>query len=262
MSHAGCIGAAIDITEFKRAQDAIHDYAKQLERSNKELEHFATIASHDLQEPLRKVMLFTDHVKHMDHTLSEEALDDIERIQRATGRMQRLITDLLDLSRVIRRGEPFKKIDLHSVIQEVIAELSYTYQDIRSRVQVTDNMMTIEADLNQIRQMMTQLLDNALKFHKPDQASRVNLVIQGIESNQCQIYISDNGIGMKAEYLDKIFGTFIRLHGAKYPGTGIGLTLVQKIVERHHGSVAVESSPGEGSVFTILLPVIQKKDNR
>jgi PAS domain S-box-containing protein len=255
--YVGLIGIGINIQDRKMAEEKLTQYTRRLEQSNKELEHFAAIASHDLQEPLRKVMLFTDHIKSLDHTLKEEALEDIARIQRATGRMQHLINDLLDLSRITRRGQPFQKVDVKEITEEIIAELHYQYPEIRNRVNVNGDM-TITADSNQLRQMMFQLLDNALKFHKPGLSSLVNVDIQPQEAGYCRITVSDDGIGIKEEHLGKIFDTFVRLHhGQDYPGTGIGLSLVQKIVERHRGGILVESAPGEGSKFIVTLPVLQ-----
>jgi signal transduction histidine kinase len=187
--------------------------------------------------------------------LTEEAVDDLERIQNATGKMQHLINDLLDLSRIARQGQPFRKVELKLLTEEVIAELRYTHKDIRNRIELNGSL-AIEADQNQIRQMMTQLLDNALKFHKSGKPSSVKINIQAAPRNQCQITITDDGFGIKQEYFSKIFDTFVRLHsGTEYSGTGIGLSLVKKIIERHNGSIFVESILGEGSTFIVMLPV-------
>lgn len=248
----------LDITDRKKAEAALADYAKRLEQSNKELENFATIASHDLQEPLRKILVFTNHLEKTEKQfLSEEGIDDLERIQRATNRMQRLIDDLLDLSRISRRGKPFQPVDLKAVTREVIAELSYPFKDVHERVNLSGSM-NIQADPNQMHQMLLQLLDNALKFHKPGHLSLVKITIEHAPEEQCQISISDNGIGMKQNYLHKIFDTFTRLHGTEYAGTGIGLALVKKIVERHNGSIEVQSTPEVGTRFTIMLPLQQR----
>jgi PAS domain S-box-containing protein len=246
----------LDISPQKQAEAKLRDYMQRLEQSNKELEHFAAIASHDLQEPLRKVLLFSDHLQKTERqVLSLEGLDDLKRIQRAIYKMQHLITDLLDLSRITRKGKPFHKMELATTANEVIAELSYSYPDIRKRVK-TSGSMVIEADTAQIHQMLSQLLDNSLKFHKPGNPSQVTIHIQPVETNQCQITLVDNGIGIKSEHLDRIFDIFTRFHSeSDYSGTGIGLALVRKIVERHHGQIQVQSIPNQGSQFTILLPV-------
>lgn len=248
------------LRNVQQSQQELLEYAARLSKSNEELEHFATIASHDLQEPLRKVLLFSDHLyKTEAHRLSQEGLDDLNKIQLAIDRMQHLINDLLDLSKVTRRGSSFQTIDLRTLVQEAITSLDYVYNDIQARVQLQGNMK-IEGDYNQIRQMMIQLLDNALKFHKPETPSQVVITIQPQQNNQCRIDVRDNGLGMKAEHLDKIFEVFFRLHhSVQFPGTGIGLAIVKKIVERHNGNIAVTSSPGEGSVFTVRLPSTHEK---
>jgi two-component system CheB/CheR fusion protein len=257
--HLGWSGSVWDIHDRKMAEEALLQYSKRLEVSNRELEQFATIASHDLQEPLRKVMMFSDHLRLIaQNELNAEALDDLERIQRGTRRMQRLIEDLLNLSRVTRRGEAFEPTDLQAVLTEVIAELSYNFPDVHSRVDVSGDAV-IEADYNQIRQVFVQLLDNAMKFHLPGRPSKVQVNIETSRDGLCRVSISDNGLGIKPEYLDRIFNTFVRLHhSSHYPGTGIGLTLVQKIVERHNGNVTVSSEAGYGSTFTVILPVVQE----
>jgi light-regulated signal transduction histidine kinase (bacteriophytochrome) len=255
----GYVGTGVDIHDLKEAQAELTGYAHKLEQSNRELEHFATIASHDLQEPLRKVIMFSDHLRRdMQAVMSPEAADDLERIKRATTRMQRLINDLLDLSRITRLGQPFQKADVKAIVEEVLAELRDAFPDSRKRVELDGNM-TIDADPRQIHQVMLQLLDNALKFHKPDQPSSVKIDIQPF-NGQCRISVKDDGLGMKAEHLDRIFNAFVRLHhGKDYPGTGIGLALVKKIVERHKGKVTVESVPGEGSTFAVMLPATRKE---
>jgi two-component system CheB/CheR fusion protein len=255
----GSVGSTIDIHDRKLAEEALKQYSQRLEHSNKELEHFATIASHDLQEPLRKIMLFGDHLRKVDrNNLSAEGLDDLDRMERSIDKMQRLINDLLDLSKVTRRGKPFEKMNLNVVLRDVVGQLSYIFPDCRERVKI-DCVMEIEADPSQIHQLMTQLLENALKFHEPGKLSKVDVTVRP-QAGQCKITVADTGIGMKAEYLDKIFDTFVRLHHpVEYPGTGIGLSLVSKIVDRHGGTIAVESALGKGSVFTVMLPVSQQK---
>jgi PAS domain S-box-containing protein len=254
----GFVGSSVDIHERKMLEEALARYTQRLERSNKELEQFAFLASHDLQEPLRKVMMFSEHLKTtVRDILPAEALDDLERIQRATSRMQRLISDLLDLSRVTRRGQPLKPTDMNKVLREVLADLSYKIRETKARVEM-DDLPVIEADSQQMHQLFFQLLDNALKFHKPDVPPVVKLQTH-FDGDTCQIVISDNGIGIKAEQLDKIFGAFVRLHHEKsIEGTGIGLSLVQRIAERHGGLVSVESEVQEGTKFTVSLPLSQR----
>jgi PAS domain S-box-containing protein len=248
----------VNISEQKQAEAKVLNYMNRLQQSNKELEHFATIASHDLQEPLRKICLFSDHLKLTEQaSLSAEGLDDLDRIHRATDRMRRLIHDLLDLSKIVRKGRHFSRIELNTITNEVIAELSYSYRDIRQRVTISGSCL-IDADPDQMHQMMSQLLDNALKFHSVGSLTNVTIQIQPLGADSCQITVADNGLGMKEEYFPRIFDAFVRLqHEKDYPGTGIGLTLVKRIVERHNGRIAVDSALEKGSTFTVILPLHQ-----
>lgn len=241
------------------AQAELKDYAGKLERSNKELEHFATIASHDLQEPLRKIMMFSDHLRTtVESVLSEEALDDIARMQRATRRMQALIDDLLNLSRVTRKSKPFQSTDLAEVMEEVLFDLDLQIKEARGKVEVGP-MMQIDTDPGQFRQLMHNLISNALKFHQPGQSPEIKVYTIPVDENNCVIKVEDHGIGIKAEYRDKIFDAFVRLHGKDaYPGTGIGLAIVKKIVERHKGTITILGREGEGTTFAVQLPIHQK----
>jgi light-regulated signal transduction histidine kinase (bacteriophytochrome) len=230
-----------------------------LERSNKELEQFAFVASHDLQEPLRKVMVFSEHLKSLaQHSLEPEALDDLERLQRSTQRMQCLIDDLLNLSRVTRHGQPFQAVDLSHVLRDVLADLSYKIKELDARIEAVADLPVLEADSRQMHQMLFQLVDNALKFHRKGITPVVKVDAEVLDG-QLVLTVSDNGVGIKKEYLDKIFDTFVRLHhGKELDGTGIGLSLVHKIVERHNGTVAVESTMDEGTRLRITLPLRQR----
>lgn len=254
----GLVGSTVDIHDLKEAKDALASYAQKLERSNKELEHFATIASHDLQEPLRKVILFSEHLKSKEQdVLSEEGLDDIERMQKAIQRMQRLISDLLDLSRVTRRGRAFTPTDLSAILREVLADLSYKIKEKQAQVEILGELPTLEADPMQLHQLFYQLLDNALTFLRSGVPPIVK--IRALSNGaQCKIQIEDNGQGFKPEYAHKIFDIFVQLQrNSEYPGTGIGLTLARKIVERHGGTISAEGAPEKGAVFTISLPLKQ-----
>lgn len=253
----GFLGTAIDIHDRKESEKALLDYAQRLEQSNKELEHFATIASHDLQEPLRKVMLFSEHLKFVSQgVLNTEALDDIERMQRATQRMQGLISDLLDLSRITRRGHVFKSTDIAYVLREVLADLSYKIKESQAQINIeTESLPVLEADSSQMHQMFYQLIDNALTFSRAEVTPIIHISAKPRNATSYEITVSDNGQGFRQEYAERIFDTFVRLHHTKdYPGTGIGLALVRKIVERHGGTIVAEGIPGQGATFRIILP--------
>lgn len=254
-----------DITDRKKAemalqmaQEGLKIYAGKLEQSNKELEHFAAIASHDLQEPLRKVIMFSEHLKASSKdVLNPEALDDIERMQRATRRMQSLIDDLLNLSRVTRRGKPFQKLDLVNILREVLADLYLKIKESGGQVEI-GTLTSFEGDSSQIQQLLENLIGNALKFHREGVPPIVKVSAEPIDDHYCKITVEDNGIGIKEEHKEKIFDTFVRLHGKDaYPGTGIGLTIVKRIVQRHGGSIDVKSTPGKDSVFNVILPLRQ-----
>lgn len=261
-----------DITERKQADDALNRKAEELARSNAELEQFAFVASHDLQEPLRKIQAFGDRLKSKcDAANLQEGRDYLDRMQSAAARMQTLIYDLLTFSRVISRTEPFVPINLNQVVSDIISDLEVRIEKTGGRVEV-DELPTIEADATQMRQLLQNLIGNALKFHAPGKPPVVKVTSRLLptqptsaedETNQfgrqvCQISVSDNGIGFDEKYLEKIFAVFQRLHGRQeYEGTGIGLAVCRRIAERHGGSITAQSKPGEGATFLITLPLQQ-----
>ncbi|HEY9687411.1 MAG TPA: PAS domain S-box protein [Coleofasciculaceae cyanobacterium] len=246
------------VRDLKVSERALKIYAARLERSNKELEQFATIASHDLQAPLRKVLMFSDFLQATASSrLSSEDRDYLDRIQVASHRMQKLISDLLLLSRVTRKGQPFRPVNLRSTLQEVLSDLEEPIQKSHARIEIGD-MMTIEADPTQMQQVLQNLISNAIKFHKPDEPPVVRVGIQTLDNKICRIIVEDNGIGFDEKYQERIFEVFERLHTEKqYEGTGMGLAIVRKIAERHGGTVQARSHPGQGSIFTVTLPIYQ-----
>lgn len=249
-------GVNTDITAMQNAKEAMEEYARKLEYSNKELEQFALITSHDLQEPLRKIMIFSQYLQNTQgNTLTEESQDYLIRMQHAAVRMQALITDLLDLSRVNRKGQPFRTINLNTVIQDVLSDLYFTIRDGQGQIEV-EPMMTLDADDKQMHQLFQNLIGNALKFHKEGVPPVVKISMRKENHNMCQIQVTDNGIGFDEKYCEQVFGIFERLHGrSAYAGTGVGLAICQKIVERHGGRISASSHPGQGSTFTVLLPI-------
>jgi PAS domain S-box-containing protein len=255
-----------DITEQKeselaiqKAQSELKKNATKLMRSNRDLEHFAMIASHDLQEPLRKIMMFSDHLEIITQSyLTPEAKDDIDRLQRSTQKMQALIDNLLDLSRVTRNGHAFQRVNLSHTMREVQAELHSLLKETNGQIELGE-MIEFEADASQIKQLLSILVNNALKFHREGVPPIVKLSSKFLDADYCQILVSDNGIGIKPEYQEKIFDAFVRLNSQyAYPGNGIGLTIAQKIVERHEGTIQVSSTPGQGSMFLVKLPIRQQ----
>ncbi|MDP6389928.1 MAG: PAS domain S-box protein [Alphaproteobacteria bacterium] len=248
-----------DITELKRAEKVLERHAKELERSNADLEQFAYIASHDLQEPLRKVQAFGDRLQSKyGETLGEQGRDYIERMQSATNRMQTLITDLLKFSRVNSKGKPFKPVDLGSVVDEVVEDLELQIRETKADIKVAD-LPSIEADPLQMRQLLQNMIGNALKYRRDDVTPVVEvdagLVKNGSDQEMCKIVVKDNGIGFDAKHSERIFGIFQRLHGrGQYEGTGVGLALCRKIAERHGGTISAIGRGGEGAIFIVTLP--------
>ncbi|MBR8834528.1 MAG: GAF domain-containing protein [Stigonema ocellatum SAG 48.90 = DSM 106950] len=232
---------------------------QELARSNEELQQFAFIASHDLQEPLRKIKTFSDRLKvSYSDLLTEQARDYLERMQNAVRRMQALIEDLLTLSRVTTKAQPFVSVNLSQVTQEVLSDLELLIQQTRGSVEVGD-LSTIQADPLQMHQLLQNLIGNALKFHRQEEPPMVKIYSQTLRGEDgtelCRIIVEDNGIGFDEKYVERIFNVFQRLHGrSEYDGTGIGLAICRKITERHQGSITARSQPGHGATFIVTLP--------
>jgi signal transduction histidine kinase len=227
--------------------------ARELARSNTELDQFAQVASHDLQEPLRKVRTFTERITETEAgNLSERGSDYLRRANSAAERMQTLIEDLLRFSRVSTQGREFAPVDLGAVTEDVLDDLSELVQGTGARVEVGP-LPTINGDATQLRQLIQNLLSNALKFRREGVEPYVR-VAAGVESGWLTLTVADNGIGFEEQYRIRIFRVFERLHGrGAYPGTGIGLALCRKIAERHGGTVVAEGVLGEGATFTVTL---------
>jgi signal transduction histidine kinase len=247
---------------------AVEDRAKELARSNAELEQFASITSHDLQEPLRKIRMFGDRLRtRYGEDMPEEAADDLGRMQGAAERMQRLINDLLSFARVSSRGSEFERVELGIVAQEVVADLEARVTELNANVELGD-LPVIDADPTQMRQLMQNLVGNALKFHREGVTPVVRIhggVVDGrparfsgeaATGDHCVITIEDNGIGFDEKYSERIFTAFERLHGrSAYEGTGIGLSIARKIVWRHGGDITARGAPDHGATFTVTLPL-------
>lgn len=243
--------------QLEDANLALERRANELGRSNEELEQFASIASHDLKEPLRKMQTFTEQLAQSDaEHLSEEGRGYLERTGAAGRRMQALIDDLLKFSRVATQGRPFEQVDLGEVAEHAVSDLGAVIDQCGGSVEVGE-LPTVAADPLQMRQLVQNLLSNALKFHRQGVPPRVR-ISGGTRGRFVEIEVSDNGIGFEPRYQARIFRVFERLHGrSAYPGTGIGLALCRKIVDRHGGTIAADSTPGEGSTFTVVLPLTQ-----
>ena len=251
----GAVVIARDIRERKEAEAEIHDAIRRLEQSNRELEDFAYVASHDLQEPLRKIQAFGDRLQaKYKAELPEQAQDYIGRMQSAAKRMQVLINDLLAFSRVTTKAQPFVPVDLDHVAREVAHDLEIRTHEVGAHVEI-GALPSLDADPLQMRQLLQNLISNALKFRREGVPPLVT-VNGGVDGDRAQIVVVDNGIGFEEKYAERIFTMFERLHGrGTYEGTGIGLAICRKIVERHGGEIVAHSAPGVGSTFTVTLPV-------
>ena len=242
------IGATID---RQSSRNALLSYAKDLERSNKELADFAHIASHDLQEPLRKIQTFGSRLESKyAGSLEGRGVDYLQRMQNAANRMQILVQELLSYSSVTTRARPFEETDLQKILSEVLIDLEVRVEQVDALIDIRP-LASIDADPIQVRQLFQNFIGNALKFTVPDR--RPHLIIEGThfvnESNaeMYEIRIADNGIGFDEKFEKKIFGIFQQLHAQEgYEGTGVGLAICKKIIDRHSGQIIVQSKPNVG----------------
>jgi len=262
-----------EVAERTSAQERLQRYAAKLEASNRELQEFAYVSSHDLQEPLRKIQAFGDRLRdRCGGALDEPGLDYLGRMQAAAARMQGLIDGLLAYSRVTSKAQPFVAVDLCCVTRGVLADLEARVAEVQGQVEV-GLLPSIAADPLQMRQLIQNLLSNALKFHREGVAPIVRIsgalleapAVRAAEDEPkrewCELRVEDNGIGFDEKYIDRIFQVFQRLHGrGVYEGAGIGLAVCRKVAERHGGSITAHSTPGQGSVFVVTLPVSHAAD--
>lgn len=256
------VAVRYEITDRVLAQEQLKIHAKKLEISNRELQDFASVAAHDLQEPLRKIQSFSDRLQAKARDLlPKEMLEYLDRMQNSANRMQTLINDLLTYSRVTTKAQPFVQMDLNQLVEQVISDLEVRIEKTNGKI-VAEDLPVLEADPTQMHQLFQNLLSNALKFHKPDVAPMVTVKTRKKDDPKyIAIEISDNGIGFDEKYLDRIFTIFQRLHGRhEYEGTGIGLAVCRKIVDRHGGSITAHSEPGQGSQFIVTLPLKQNQE--
>ena len=265
MPDGGTIATYQDITDLETTTEMMVEYTKKLERSNRELVDFAYVASHDLQEPLRKIEAFGDRlVKKYISVLPEEGQMFVGRMQSAANRMRQLINDLLSYSRVTTAAAPMQTVALNDVLSGVLSDLQIRIEETGATIEVGE-LPKIEADPMQMRQLFQNLIGNAIKFRKKDVDPVVRITAEFITTQDLAvpgravtIKVADNGIGFEQQFKDQIFVIFQRLHSRnEYEGTGIGLATCRKIVERHQGLIDAIGIQGEGSTFLITLPLSQ-----
>jgi PAS domain S-box-containing protein len=270
----GTFGASQDVTPLKQAEESLRKFTTQLERSNRELQDFAYVASHDLQEPLRKIVVFGERLQEKAaDRLEPETLDYLQRMRKAASRMQTLINDLLTFSRVTTKAQPFTQVNLAQTARDVIEDLEGRIETSKGRVEQGE-LPTIDAEPLQMRQLLQNLIGNALKFRRPDVPPVVKIEAKvfsavlpqapqsAAEQKWCELTVSDNGIGFDEKYLDRIFNVFQRLHTRnEYEGTGMGLAIARKIVLHHGGVITARSAPGKGAAFIATLPVSHPKSD-
>ena len=243
-----------DITERKKAESKIEQYAKALERSNNALQEFASIASHDLQEPPRKIITFGNQLKHIPGNSDKRSEDYLNRMQQTAARMQTLILDLLRYSQVHTEAKPPRQINLRNIVDEVIEILEKRISETRGTI-IIDSLPALHAQDFQMRELFQNLIGNALKYHREGVYPVIKIKSCQMENQHWKITVEDNGIGFDEKHKNKIFSPFHRLHGrSAYEGTGMGLAICKKIVDRHRGTITAQSTPEKGSTFIIILP--------
>ena len=263
-----------EITELKQQAKVLKDYADKLEFSNRELQEFAYVASHDLQEPLRKIEAFSDRLrKRYADALDDDGIAYIERMQSASSRLRTLIADLLHYSRITTKAKPFETVDLMEIMDAVMSDLEIVIDSNDAEVRYS-GLPAVTGDATQMRQMFQNLVSNAVKFRKPDVAPLVEIFARplpadsqdGVAASKVEISVRDNGIGFENKYAEQVFKIFHRLHGrSDYEGTGIGLATCRKIMDRHGGEITASSEPGVGTTVKIIIaaggPAAKEKEN-
>ncbi len=265
-------GSIRDVTKQRFIEEDLRKKVEELYQSNKELEEFAYVASHDMQEPLRKITTFSDKLseKYKDLLAGDGAMY-ISRIIASAHNMRTLINDLLDFSRISKTRQPFEKVNLNSILRQAKTELELTIDETETTIS-SDVLPAVDAVSSQMKQLFVNIISNAIKFHKPgvppvitiatDQLTDEKKIQNELDTNTIyhKISVTDNGIGFENEYAARIFQVFQRLHGkAEYPGSGIGLAICKKILEYHNGIIFAENVPGAGARFVFILPEHQPK---
>ncbi|MBL4654554.1 MAG: PAS domain S-box protein [Bacteroidia bacterium] len=250
-------GSIEDITDKKQAEAKLTEYTLELKRSNQELQDFASITSHDLKEPLRKITTFCDRLKESANQLDEQGTLYLDRMSESAKRLQRLIDDILQYSRITSEPKRFQEVDLNKVLKDILSDLELKIEQSNASIHVNE-LPTINAEPVQMHQLFLNIISNSLKFSQKDTSPTIVINCNKLDNASYEISIQDNGIGFEEKYLEKIFKPFQRLHTrTQYEGSGIGLAICQKIITRHNGAITATSKIREGSTFNITLPANQ-----
>lgn len=254
--------------ERDRNETELKEYTLNLEHSNEELRNFTNVASHDLQEPLRKIQTFGEMLQdRYSGALDTRGLNYLQRVRDSAGRMQLLLSELLTFSRSINKAYQYTKVNLEQVVRQVLIDLDWQVEEKQAILTVTE-LPTIDADEVQITQLFQNLISNALKFHSPGRPPEINIYSpyaknKTDQEGMVEIRIQDNGIGFNEKYLDRIFQPFQRLNtNGEFPGIGMGLTICRKIVDNHGGTITAHSSPGKGTTIVLRLPKKQNNERQ
>ncbi len=253
-----------DITARKKQEEFIkkmnrelEDYSRALEVSNRDLEQFAYIASHDMQEPLRKIQAYAYRVSTRERDkLSARGKDHLDRLVQSATRMQKLINDLLLFSKISKRPTGFRQVDLAKVVEDVLSDLEVLIDQSEADISVAQ-LPVVEADSGQMHRLFQNLISNACKFVPEGEKPVVKIYTDHSIQDAVTIHFEDQGIGFDEDQLEMAFTAFQRLQGRKYEGSGIGLAVCKRIVENHGGSITARSRPGKGATFMVTLPVSQ-----
>ena len=251
--------------EKRRLMEELEETNQNLERSNRELQDFTYIASHDLREPMRKISAFGQLLQEsLKGKLDEDQQENFAFMIDGANRMQQMIDDLLAYSRVTTQAKPAKRVDLNKAIENLKSvELAILLEETGGTIHVPEPLPAVQADPSQVHQLLQNLIGNGLKFHCEGISPEIIVRSKQENNNMVRVEVEDNGIGIEGANYEKIFGMFQRLHFREdYGGTGIGLAVCKKIVERHGGTIGVNSAPDKGSMFWFILPTITNDELR
>jgi len=259
-SDGGTVILYTNINEIKQQELVLQLHAERLERVNSELQQFAYVASHDLQEPLRKIEAFGDRlISRCGEQLDDKGRLYTDRMMDASNRMRQLINDLLSYSRVGTQEPVSGMVDLQKIARDVIEDLAEVIAEKECQIQFGP-LPSIEADPTHMRQLFQNLLSNSIKYSDPERSPVIEIHHEPTNDGTCLLQFTDNGIGFEQQHAERIFEVFQRLHGrSEYAGTGIGLATCRRIIERHHGTISAISEPGVGTLFSVILPTEQPK---